>query len=519
MKKLPVGIQNFDKIRSDDYYYVDKTWYVHHLASTGSYYFLARPRRFGKSLFLDTLKQAFSGNRACFTGLYLEHHWNWDESWPVIHLSFGTGVLKNRQELDDAILSMLREQSRLHGLFLEESAIAFQFRELIIKLHDQEHRPVVVLMDEYDKPLLDNIGKVDISDEMREGLRNFYSAIKDCDRYLKFVFLTGISKFSKVSLFSVLNNLEDISLNPDYGAICGYTQDELLTTFADRLTGVNLQKLKKWYNGFNFLGAPVYNPFDILLFLKHRTFRNYWFETGTPTFLMTLLLKKNYPAPRLECAFATDQLLGTFDTQQIEVESLLFQTGYLTIGSVREVLENRVYTLVYPNDEVKQSLTDFMLGFLIQNIPAREANKMALMEILMSRDMDPLRELFHRFFAAIPNDWHRKNDIARYEGYYASIFYCYFAALGLDVTAEDATSHGRIDLTVRLPERIFILEFKVVDRDTGHNSALEQIRKKAYHDKYRCQVAEIYLIGVEFNRQDRNIIRFDYERVCPNRMD
>jgi hypothetical protein len=513
MKKLPIGIQSFDKIRSDDFYYVDKTHYVHELTQKGQYYFLSRPRRFGKSLFLDTLKQAFAGKKEYFSGLFLEHHWDWDVCYPVINLSFGTGVVDNRSELDNSIFSMLREQTNLHGLTLEETAIPFKFRELIIKLHDQHQQKVVILIDEYDKPILDNIENLNIAREIREGLKNFYSVIKDCDQYLKFVFLTGISKFSKVSLFSVLNNLEDITLDPDYATICGYSHDELSATFADRLLGVDIQKLRLWYDGYNFMGDHVYNPFDILLFLKHHQFQNYWFETGTPTFLIKLLIKRQYPIPKIERIVATDQLLGSFDVQQIEVETLLFQTGYLTIGSVRKVFDSSVYTMVYPNYEVKRSLTDFILGYLTHNIQAREENKLSLLDILMTPDMDRLRDLFHSFFASIPHDWYRKNQIAKYEGYYASVFYCYFTALGLDVTAEDTTNHGRIDLTVKLERRVFILEFKVVDMNTGKNSALKQIKEKAYHEKYRAEADELYLIGVEFNRKDRNIVRFEYEKM------
>ena len=513
MKKLPIGIQSFDKIRSADFYYVDKTRYVHELTQKGQYYFLSRPRRFGKSLFLDTLKQAFTGKKEYFTGLFLEHHWDWDVCYPVINLSFGTGVIKRTADLETIIISLMDEVAQNYGIRIDGELLSLRFRELIIKLYNQHQQRVVILIDEYDKPILDNIEDPDLAREIRECLKNFYSVIKDCDHYLKFVFLTGISKFSKVSLFSVLNNLEDITLDPDYATICGYSHDELSVTFADRLHGVDIQKLRLWYDGYNFMGDHVYNPFDILLFLKHHQFQNYWFETGTPTFLIKLLLKRQYPIPKIERIVATDQLLGSFDVQQIEVETLLFQTGYLTIGSVRKVFDSSVYTLVYPNYEVKRSLTDFILGYLTHNTQAREENKLSLLDILMTPDMDRLRDLFHSFFASIPHDWYRKNQIAKYEGYYASVFYCYFTALGLDVTAEDTTNHGRIDLTVKLERRVFILEFKVVDQKTGKNSALKQIKEKAYHEKYRAEADELYLIGVEFNRKDRNIVRFEYEKM------
>jgi len=513
MKKLPIGVQSFEIMRSDAYYYVDKTPIIKKIVDQGRYYFLSRPRRFGKSLFLDTLSQAFTGKKEYFTGLFLEHHWDWDVCYPVISLSFGTGLVENRSELDNAIFSMLREQTNLHGLTLEETAIAFKFRELVIKLHDQHQQKVVILIDEYDKPILDNIENPELAKEIREGLKNFYSVIKDCDRYLKFVFITGISKFSKVSLFSVLNNLEDITLDQDCATICGYTHDELSLTFADRLQGVDIQKLRRWYDGYNFMGDHVYNPFDILLFLKHHQFRNYWFETGTPTFLMKLIQEKQYSALDIELIQTSENMMSSFDVDVMDLETLLFQTGYLTIKDHKTILNNTVFRLGYPNAEVKTSFTAYLLNYLTQSRKDSERNKYALYQALLMPDFEKVREVFHSFFASIPHDWYRKNQIAKYEGYYASVFYCYFTALGLDVTAEDTTNHGRIDLTVKLERRVFILEFKVVDMNAGKNSALKQIKEKAYHEKYRAEADELYLIGVEFNRKDRNIVRFEYEKL------
>ena len=257
---------------------------------------------------------------------------------------------------------MLREQTILHGLTLEETAIPFKFREMIIKLHDQHQQKVVILIDEYDKPILDNIENRDIARDIREGLKNFYSVIKDCDRYLKFVFITGISKFSKVSLFSVLNNLQDITLDTRYATICGYTQDELISVFADRLESVDIYKVKRWYNGYHFLGDNVYNPFDILLFLDNREFRNYWFETGTPTFLMKLIQEKQYSALDIELIQTTEIMMSSFDVDEIDLETLLFQTGYLTIKDHKTILNNTVFRLGYPNAEVKTSFTAYLLN-------------------------------------------------------------------------------------------------------------------------------------------------------------
>ena len=284
-KKLPIGIQSFEKIRSDDFYYVDKTPFVKRLVEEGGgYYFLSRPRRFGKSLFLDTIKQAFLGRRELFEGLYLEKHWDWSAKHPVIHISFGAGVVRSLEELRITIEEILREHEEIYHLKLTYPSFRGQFMELIKKLYGEYKASVVVLIDEYDKPILDNLHRKEIAVEIREELKNLYSVFKEADPYLKLVFITGVSKFSKVSLFSGLNNLKDITLHPGYATICGYTQEEFEKVFSDRLEGVDLERVRLWYNGYSWLGEPVYNPFDILLFLDSKIYRPYWFETGTPTF-------------------------------------------------------------------------------------------------------------------------------------------------------------------------------------------------------------------------------------------
>jgi hypothetical protein len=292
MRKLPIGIQSFVDIRTENYYYVDKTPFVHRLVETGKYYFLSRPRRFGKSLFLDTLRQAFLGKKELFEGLYLEKNWDWSVSYPVVYISFGAGVIKSTEELVETCFYLLRRHAEDYDLKLTEKLYNKRFEELIYKLYRQSGQKVVVLIDEYDKPILDNIERREVAAEIREALKNFYSVIKDADPYLKFCFITGVSKFSKVSIFSGLNNLEDITLSESFAILCGYTQEELEAVFADRLKGVDLDEVRRWYNGYNFLGEPVYNPFDILLFLKEKRFRFYWFETGTPTFLTKLMRHK-----------------------------------------------------------------------------------------------------------------------------------------------------------------------------------------------------------------------------------
>ncbi|BCO09718.1 ATPase AAA [Desulfolithobacter dissulfuricans] len=518
MKKLPIGVQTFAEIRSDNYCYVDKTPLIYRLADQGKSYFLSRPRRFGKSLLLDTIAEAFAGSRELFTGLYLENHWDWDRRYPVVRIDFAGGVMRNRAELDETIIAMLRQQGLRFGIELEQRLAHLVLSELIERLHETSGERVVVLVDEYDKPILDNLESPELATELRDGLRNLYSVLKAHDAQLRFVFLTGVSKFSKVSLFSGLNNLEDLTLDKRYATICGYTQQDVEQVFAEYLEGVDLEELRRWYNGYNWLGEPVYNPFDVLLFFaKEKEYRNYWFETGNPSFLVRLVEERRYPVPNLERVMASDELLSSFDVGSLELETLLFQTGYLTIKERHRLGNEYFYTLTYPNREVKRALTGTILSALAKSAGERARYQMALYQALAAGDCDVMRDIFHAFFASIPHDrsfaplttWYRKNQLAGYEGYYASIFYCYFTALGLDVVVEDSTSVGRIDMTVFVEGKIYILEFKVVSKGAKTGSALAQIREKRYADKYRGQ-GEIYLLGVEFDKESRNIVGFEW---------
>ena len=300
MKKLPIGIDNFKEIITDNHCYVDKTDLIHQLISQGKYYFLSRPRRFGKSLLIDTIAEAFQGRKELFQGLYLENNWDWNKKHPVVRIDFAEGVITSPDRLEQRLHRILAIHAERAGLTLTCSHVDDCFEELIYKLHHQRKQKVVVLVDEYDKPILDNITDTGTAGQLRDGLRNFYSVLKAQGAHLKFVMLTGVSKFSKVSLFSGLNNLEDITLDPQFGTLCGYTHKELETVFKGHLKGLNLDKIQQWYNGYNFLSEPVYNPFDVLLYLKKRVFMPYWFETGTPTFLLNLLQERHFCAGAIE---------------------------------------------------------------------------------------------------------------------------------------------------------------------------------------------------------------------------
>ena len=321
--------------------------------------------------------------------------------------------------------------------------------------------------------------------------------------------LTGVSKFSKVSLFSDLNNLRDITLEPPFSSICGYTDDDVDTVFAREIEGLDREAMREWYNGYSWLGEQrVYNPFDILLLLAKRTFSAHWFETGTPRFLIDTLLERSVAAPSLEGMFCTDDLLSAFDVEEIGTEALLFQIGYLTIADVEDAGGSSVYRLGYPNREVRQSLNNRLLRAMAPDPSAQIGRGMALRRALDADDFPAIEALFRAFFASIPHNWFVRNRIADFEGYYASVFCSHFASAGLDVAVEDATGAGRLDMAVRHAESVHLFEFKVAE-SSSPGAALAQLRERRYAEKYRAPGRTIHLIGVEFSRRERNISQFD----------
>jgi hypothetical protein len=509
-KKLPIGIQTFSEIRSEGYYYADKTAFCLKLAEQGKYYFLSRPRRFGKSLLIDTLGELFSGNQALFTGLYVEDKWDWSINYPVIRISFGGGIIESRCDLTNKIQEQLRiNQEQLH-IACQDQSTSVCFAELIRFAHEKIGQRVVILVDEYDKPILDNLLKPDVAKEIRDGLRNFYSVIKDCDAHIKFAMLTGVSKFSKVSLFSGLNNLRDITISSEFSSICGYTDEDINTVFAPELEGLDRDQIRRWYNGYNWTGTSVYNPFDVLLLFQERQFKAHWFETGSPTFLIDLLAQRGFFTPDLAQRQTSLELLSAFDVEKISSEALLFQTGYLTISRLEEPLPNYwIYVLGYPNHEVETSLNAALLGAFGLDEQKALHNRLSLLKQLKSNDFGQMQTLFTAFFASIPHDWYRNNPIAQYEGYYASVFYSYFAALGLDIILEDTTNQGRIDMTVKFNEQVYLFEFKVVEL-VPQGKALQQLQDRGYADKYRSLGQPIHLIGVEFSKENRSVVGFEW---------
>lgn len=513
LKKLPIGIQTLSHILEGGYVYVDKTAIALRLIESGKYFFLARPRRFGKSLFLDTLKQIFKGNKTLFKDLYIAGKWDFEIQHPVIHLDLSVGVSKDLAELEQNLRLTIENAENELGLpgATDKHSLA-RLNDLIRSAKEKTGQHVVLLVDEYDKPILDNITNEPSAREIRDALKALYSIIKSNDDHIRFAFLTGVSKFSKLNLFSGLNNLNDITLDEKYATICGYTHQDLSAHFGSWLQSVDLGKVKEWYNGYNYLGEKVYNPFDILLFIdKGFEYRNYWWSTGNPSFLVDLLYKKDYSLPDLENYVATDAMLDSFDVDSIELEPLLWQTGYLTIKE-KYIHRGLVkYRMEVPNLEIQHSLNDFFIDVLTTQKREKIHYQDKLHLALQTGDHEALKNTLIALFASIPYQNFSNNKIANYEGYYASVLYAYFASLGFETIAEDATNMGRIDLTLLVRDKAYIFEFKVVEKPSGN--ALQQIKTHAYHQKYRHQ-KQCYLIGIEFGKQVRNIVHFEVESIA-----
>ena len=507
MKKLPIGIQAFEKMRTGNYIYIDKTDMALSLIENGEYYFLSRPRRFGKSLFIDTLQCIFEGRKELFKGLYIYNNYEWKQTYPVIKISFAEGTVNSRKELDKRIIKILGNNQKRLGVKCDDSEdIVDCFSDLIAFTNEHYKQKVVILIDEYDKPILDNITNIKAAKKIRDGLRNFYSVIKGNDQHLRFAFLTGVSKFSKVSLFSGLNNLEDITIKSNYSSLCGYTQKDVEQSFKEYLKDINMSELKNWYNGYSWLGEKVYNPFDILLFLSNNCeYRNYWFETATPDFLINLIKEKNYFLPNLENLEVTDNDLGSFEIENLKIETLLFQTGYLTLKGKERIYDDTYYTLSYPNKEVRKSLNEYLFNYFTGK---NEQPKLSFYRALQKDDFKMQQEVLTSLFASIPYNNFTNNKMYEYEGYYSSVIYAYFASLGIDLIAEDVTNKGRIDITIKLPNSIIIIEFKVDGSD-----ALKQIKDKKYYERYLSDGLPIYMVGIEFDTKDRNISKLEYEKV------
>ena len=503
MKKLPIGIQTFSKIRNENFLYIDKTPHIHEMLNRYSYAFLSRPRRFGKSLLVSTMQELFEGNKTLFKDLFIYDKWNWEEKSPVIKIDFsGT---KKEEDLEKVIFDNLYfNAKRLNVKLKDRTDYSISFANLIRDVHEKYKQRVVILIDEYDKPIIDNLNNIDIAVDNKLTLKRFFSNIKPNDEFIKFTFLTGVSKFSQVSIFSDLNNLTDISLMSRFGSICGYTQKDVETKFTDYLEDNDFPKLREWYNGYNFLGDKVYNPFDVLKFIDNdKIYENYWFETGTPSFLINLIQKNKYFLPNLKTIQIEKDTLKSFDVENLNIETILFQSGYLTIKKEIHKRNNYFYELDFPNFEVKNSFNNSLLNLFSESSTKVKISD-DLYEIFEQSKLTNLEKVFKKLFSSIPYNNYTKNEIANYEGFYASVIYSYLASLGFELIAEDTFNKGRIDLTLKYENKVYIFEFK-----TNKEDPIKQIKERKYYEKYS---GEIYLIGIVFNTKDRNITDFKWEK-------
>ena len=399
-RKLPIGIQTFRTLREQGCYYVDKTRYAKRLADEGGRYFLSRPRRFGKSLFLDTLKELFEGSEPLFRGLAVHDRWDWSVNHPVIRLSFGAGDFTQPDYLQEDLADQLEAHEERAAVPVRTASAPVRLRRLITALHERTGRGVVVLVDEYDKPILDALEEPELARRNRNLLRGLYGTIKDCDAHVRFSFLTGVSRFSKAGMFSGLNSPEDLTLNPSCSALCGYTEEDLETVFAPELPGLDRAQIRRWYDGYNWLGQEnVYNPYDVLLLFRQREFEAHWFETGTPAFLVNTLRERRVSSLDLEAMTGDRSLLSKFDVGDVGTEALLFQSGYLTIKGVERDAGGRArYRLGYPNQEVRQSLNESLLGALAPNASAQLSSGARFRELFGTNDFAGLRDLIQAHF-------------------------------------------------------------------------------------------------------------------------
>ena len=511
MKKLPIGLQDFGELRRNGFLYVDKTELLYQLATEGKYYFLSRPRRFGKSLLVSTLAELFQGRQELFEGLWIHDRWDWQQTHPVLDFRFNKSGYKV-SGLEVFLYEELADRAQAYGISLKKSSYPAQLEELVIAL-SRQHGQVVVLIDEYDKPILDYLDDVEQAQANREVLKNFYSVLKPLDPHLRLVLLTGVSKFSRVSIFSELNNLLDLTIYSDYATLLGYTQSELEHYFADRLDQLApqfggrealLAQIKQWYNGYSWDAKHyVYNPFSILSFFAKKSFENFWFETGTPTFLVKLLQRKGqYQFDEVTTSPLT---FNSFELERIHPHALLFQAGYLTF----KARQGQMATLTYPNYEVKSSLLQYLLGeytYQHPNDTAPQALRMS--QALQEGDTEQFIQALNGLFASIPY----QIFIADREAFYHAVTFLALSLMGVFVQVEVSQAKGRPDAVVHTSETIYVLEFKL---DASAEAALEQIRQQGYATPYLSQGKVVKAVGLNFNAEQKALDQWQEEVIQP----
>ena len=502
-------MQSFEAVRKADYLYVDKTKHLERLVTTNKYYFLSRPRRFGKSLFLSTLEAYFLGQKELFNGLYIEQvEKDWKE-YPVLYLDLNTGIYDSETNLRNKLISHIIDWEEEYSISTVKENIEDRFANIIRTAYEKSGLGVVILVDEYDKPLLHTIDKPELHATFKDILKGVYSVLKGCDKYIRFGMLTGVTKFSKISLFSDLNNLMDISLDENYTDICGITEEEIKTnfvehlqTFADKENTTKediLLQLKKMYDGYHFsenTEIDIYNPFSLLNSLTERKFRNYWFQTGTPTFLIKLLKENDYDLKDFSEGNITARDLTSKESMLSAPIALFYQSGYITIKDYDKELQE--YTLGYPNKEVEQSFLEFLLPRYIHTIDDKSASYLSkFIKDLRAGRIEDFLEKMKVFFAGIPYD-----IIKDTENYYQTILFLICRLVGFYSQAEYRTSRGRMDMVIKTKDYIYVFEFKF---DKSAKQALEQIDSKDYPLPFQQDERKLYKVGVNFSSQTKNI--------------
>ena len=514
-KIYPIGIQNFEKIRTDGYFYIDKTALIYQMVKTGSYYFLSRPRRFGKSLLISTLEAYFLGKKELFEGLAME---KLEKDWityPIFHMDLNTEKYDTRESLDSILNFTLEKWEQQYGTAPSETTFALRFRGLIERAYKQTGQRVVILIDEYDKPMLQAIGNEELQKEFRNTMKAFYSVLKTMDGCIQFAFLTGVTKFGKVSVFSDLNNLDDISMRNQYIDICGVSEKELhddleieLHELAD-IKGVSYHeicdKLREYYDGYHFThnSIGIYNPFSLLNTFKYKEFGSYWFETGTPTYLVELLKKHHYDLRRMAHEETSISVLNSIDSASDNPIPVIYQSGYLTIKGYDE--EFGIYSLGFPNREVEEGFIKFLLPFYANTNAVESSFEIQkFVREVRSGDYDSFFRRLRSFFADTPYELIRDLEL-----HYQNVLFIVFKLVGFYVKAEYHTSEGRIDLVLQTDKFVYVIEFKL---DGTAEDALRQINEKHYALPFEAGGnRRLFKIGVNFNAKMRNIEKWIVE--------
>ena len=506
--KYPIGIQNFEKIRNEGYVYVDKTALIYDLVNSGSYYFLSRPRRFGKSLLLSTIDAYLSGEKELFKGLAIEQlEQEWTE-YPILRLDLNSREYKDESSLVAELNRHLEGWEKKYGDEYKDRAVEERFLHVITKVYVQTGKRVVILVDEYDKPLLQAVGNEELQTAYRNTLKAFYGVLKTCDRYIRFAFLTGVTKFGKVSVFSDLNNLIDISLDRRYSDICGITEGELTDCFDEsvkKLAEANdltkeecYNRIKEFYDGYHFCmdGKGIYNPFSVLNALLSRQFGDYWFETGTPSFLVHQLKNTGYPLDSMTKEGVSTSILNSIDIMDENPLPLLFQSGYLTLKGYDSRFDE--YVLDFPNKEVEQGFIKYLLPYYTPKVQDKCSFSIAqFVNDIETGDVESFLQRLEDFFAT--GDYHVMGNL---EIYFQNTIYVLFRLIGFYVEVERRTTRGRIDILMQTPKYVYIMELKI---NKSADEALKQIEEKDYADVFRRDSRIVYKVGINFNSETKKI--------------